>query len=436
MNSITNFPYFEVQFNSKGLLLNKKEALANLENLDASIDDLFVISHGWNNNIQEAHELYVELFNNVNELLKQGSYKLDGRRVGILGIIWPSKKFTNAELIPGGAAASGGNDAAQVLTKNIQSLDDLMPASVTAEAIKLIPHLADASVASQFADLIRKLISEEDAEHPGDLPTGIFTLESRELIERLSAPSGPIDESSSDGAADFGFGNFDAVAFASSLIRGPKDAAQDLLNLFTYYKMKRRAGEIGFGGAHELLSQIRDRHPNMKFHFIGHSFGARLVTALAAGSNKLQISTMTLLQAAFSHYGFAKKYDGVNDGTFRHVITEKRIHNAILITHTKNDKAVSLAYPIASRIARQAGSNLTRGKHALYGGMGSLGANKTEATKYEKLLGLQQSYAWSHTSAGKGNLIYNLLADDYIKSHGGVRGYEVAHAILSAAQIT
>ena len=61
---------------------------------------------------------------------------------------------------------------------------------------------------------------------------------------------------------------------------------------------------------------------------------------------------MTLLQAAFSHNGFAVKFDHKHDGAFRTVLGEKRVAGPVLITHTKNDKAVGIAYPLASRIAR------------------------------------------------------------------------------------
>ena len=52
---------------------------------------------------------------------------------------------------------------------------------------------------------------------------------------------------------------------------------------------------------------------------------------------------MTLLQGAFSHNGFASKFDGSNDGGFRQVVAQKKVRGPILITHTRNDKAVGIA---------------------------------------------------------------------------------------------
>jgi pimeloyl-ACP methyl ester carboxylesterase len=91
--------------------------------------------------------------------------------------------------------------------------------------------------------------------------------------------------------------------------------------------MKQRAGIVGRKGAYRVLSQIREAHQTLKIHLIGHSFGGRLVTALAdgpAGMKPIIPESMTLLQAAFSHNGFASKFDGSRDGFFRKVVTIKR----------------------------------------------------------------------------------------------------------------
>jgi hypothetical protein len=65
---------------------------------------------------------------------------------------------------------------------------------------------------------------------------------------------------------------------------------------------------------------------------------------LASCSN---VPAVFWLQAAFSHNGFAVKFDGTHDGDFRTVLGDKRISGPILITHTKNDNAVGIAHPLA-----------------------------------------------------------------------------------------
>ena len=93
---------------------------------------------------------------------------------------------------------------------------------------------------------------------------------------------------------------------------GIKAAARRVLNFATYYQMKERAGKVGAGGLNPLLRDLRAAAPELRIHLVGHSFGGRLVTAAAlgrAGSEDVAPASMTLLQAAFSHNGFAQDFD-------------------------------------------------------------------------------------------------------------------------------
>jgi hypothetical protein len=137
---------------------------------------------------------------------------------------------------------------------------------------------------------------------------------------------------------------------------------------------------------------------------------------------------MTLLQAAFSHNGFAEDFDGERDGFFREVVAQGKVAGPIVVTHTRNDTAVGIAYPIASRLSRQDASDLGD-EDDVFGGIGRNGALArvtTEAVAGE-LLGADGVYAFT---AGK---LHNLKADRFIADHGAVTGPEVANALLAAA---
>nr|MBA2435170.1 hypothetical protein [Chthoniobacterales bacterium] len=58
MNDIAGIPYFEAQFDKDGSPLSEV-------NLPADVTDLFVMSHGWNNNDADARELYRKFFENL-----------------------------------------------------------------------------------------------------------------------------------------------------------------------------------------------------------------------------------------------------------------------------------------------------------------------------------------------------------------------------------
>jgi hypothetical protein len=107
-------------------------------------------------------------------------------------------------------------------------------------------------------------------------------------------------------------------------------------------------------------------------------------------------------------------------------VDDKRITGPIIITHTKNDKAVGIAYPLASRIAGQNAAALGD-QDDPYGGMGRNGAQHTKEADDRFTLGLPGTpYAF-----GKGK-IHN-ISSDLIQDHSDVRRIEVAYAILSAA---
>jgi hypothetical protein len=133
---------------------------------------------------------------------------------------------------------------------------------------------------------------------------------------------------------------------------------------------------------------------------------------------------MMLLQAAFSHNGLAEKFDGSNDGAFRTVLRDRRISGPLLITHTKRDKAVGIAYPLASRIARTVASALGD-ENDPYGGIGRNGAQRTPEAEFGTLGDLDARYRFR---PGK---VYNLKGDQFISNHGDVAGHQVAYAFWS-----
>jgi hypothetical protein len=142
---------------------------------------------------------------------------------------------------------------------------------------------------------------------------------------------------------------------------------------------------------------------------------------------------MTLLQAAFSHYGLAQDYDGKgSDGAFRAAVAgaRPRVKGPVIITCTKNDKAVGIAYAIASRLAGQQASALGD-ENDWFGGIGRNGARRTPEAKTEgRLLDAGKVYEFA------GQKIHNLRADSFIASHSDITGKQVAWAILSAVATT
>jgi pimeloyl-ACP methyl ester carboxylesterase len=160
-----------------------------------------------------------------------------------------------------------------------------------------------------------------------------------------------------------------------------------------------------------------------RVHLIGHSFGGRVVTSAAAGSTTDRIASMSLLQTAFSHNGFSKE----KGGAFRSVVDSKRVNGPIIVTHSTKDKAVGIAYPIASRLNGDTTAALGDANDK-FGGLGRNGALHMEAGEADdgKLLPVGGAY---HFQAGK---FFNLEGNDFIPGHSDITGKEVAQAVSSA----
>ncbi|HEV2147475.1 MAG TPA: hypothetical protein VGR37_08730 [Longimicrobiaceae bacterium] len=425
MKDLFGFPYFEVEFDKKGKVVDRAAADGVLRHVRSEgTTDLFVLSHGWNNDIAEARDLYSRLVKRLRFVLDFAAPDgVVGRKYAVLGVFWPSKKFADKDLIPGGAASLGpvGDSALKVELRNLRGAFDVRGADTKLKrAEELVDRLDSPDAQKEYVQLMRELLPRDEgsAEKRDEVPPAFYERAPSTLLRDLAKPERPLP-GGRGGAA--GLGNvFDRV----------KVGARNLLNFVTYYQMKERAGLVGSTGVSQLLRDIRVAAPQIRLHLAGHSFGGRLVTAAANAADQGAVATLTLLQAAFSHHGFSTDYDHKGSrGLFCDVITAKKVKGPVLITHTANDRAVGLAYPLASRIAGQQAAALGD-KDDPFGGIGRNGAQKSNAVEKFRLSPLKTRYEF------EGGSLYNLLADDFVSDHSDVTDEEVAYAILSAVATT
>ncbi len=450
MQNISGFPSLEAQFDTEGNPIGATAAQVADFVVDNGITDLFAISHGWNNDMDDARSLYQKFFSFVRPALDGGTFaNLAGRKFGVLAILWPSKKFADSDLIPGGAASAGGavSDAAvQQHLDRLKGVFDAPGADAALEQAKgLVPKLETSEPARrQFVDLVRSALKPGVDDHEDRASDGqsFFTKDGERIMQQLQKPllaTGPARSGPGGGAAGIGDLIGGVRAGISSLtqrvqdgLSGMRAGADRLLNYATYYQMKERAGTVGRTGVYQVLLAVHDRSPASRIHLIGHSFGGRLMTSAAMGPDgqaPIRPASMTLLQAAFSHNGFASKFDRVRDGFFRHVVTGGMVAGPILITHSIQDEAVGVAYPLASRIAGQDAAELGDANDR-FGGIGRNGAQFTPEAGFGQLLAAGGPYTFE---AGK---LYNLNADQIITAHSDICRPEVAAALLAAVSST
>lgn len=307
MTSIGNLPYFEAEIDKCGNLVTPLPI--NKLHLP---QHLFVMAHGWNSDIDDARGLYKNFFTEFSRTLdKYAAAGVTSRQCAVMGILWPSEKYVDASLIPGGAA-------------------------------------------------------------------GILS------------------------------------------------SAGMLLRDTTYRLMKDRAGIVGRGGVASLLDQIATAFPGIRIHLVGHSFGCRVIASAAAAGTK-PVACMTLFQAAFSHNSFSPDYDSTHQpGGFRDVVSGHKFAGPMLITHSVNDEALALGYPVISRILGQNSSSLGDAGD-FYGALGRNGARHTPEASDGGLLPEGARYSFV---PGR---IFNLRADHIIQAHADIVKPETAWALIAAA---
>ena len=439
IDNIKDIPYSTAEFDKEGGLLSQPT-------VPAGTTDLIVASHGWKNDRDAAERLYTRLFENFADVTKDDP-AFKQRKIAIVGVIWPSKKFNNfvtepaSDRVAGGAASAGSVDREASKAAMLEAID--LAASIfddagadeqVAELRKLVPKLEaeDPEAQRQFVETLRKLL-DPDGSHAGEqssddgsavffrAPADVVFGRAAQAPATVPAPS----ETESGGLGD----SVGRAAGIGSFFSGAARAVTNLLNLTTYFEMKKRAGTVGKNGLAPLLDTLANQVE--RIHLAGHSFGGRVVTAAAANSTTRKLYSMALLQAAFSHNGFSRK----RKGFFRSVVTNKRISGPIFVTHTKNDKAVGIAYPTASRISRDNASGFGDADDE-FGGLGANGAQQMDegeiVTTINELLPVGKTYQWQ---AGK---FHNLESSKFIvdpegkDAHGMVFVPQVAWALSRA----
>ena len=188
------FPQFEIEFTKGGTAFNPDRKTQLLQSLE-QFTDLFVVSHGWNNDMADARQLYDDLFLSVDKVINLGLVQgIATRRFGVARIFWPSKRFAEEVLIPGGGAATAAaqDENARALVQLLEQLKEdperlgetKCPERVKAmtRAQELIPQLEhDIAARREFVDQLRSILDPRSI-HPEDGSDLFFSKDPEELL--------------------------------------------------------------------------------------------------------------------------------------------------------------------------------------------------------------------------------------------------------------
>jgi hypothetical protein len=424
------FTHWELTFDEKGNAVEPDDVEAFVkEQAEQGIDDLFIFSHGWNNDQQAARDLYSRFFTQMHDVLTTvGPSKA---KIGTVGVIWPSMRWVD-EAPParaGGAQALASSPSVpdERLILNLKpffkSAKQQTALDTMAKLLKDKPKTEAAL--QQFYEAMKDLLGTTNttaAEDNGE-KLGLLGGDAMSVFKRFSALSPQRHAGGGAGLGDI----------FSALWNGAKEAAR----VGTYWEMKNRAGVIGQVGLGPVLERVRTARPSAKVHLIGHSFGARLVSnslLTVRADPPHVVESVFLLQGAFSHFAFSPKlpHDPNRAGALAGM--NSRVDGPLCVTHSLRDTAVGTAYPLASLASRDDSAALS---DLLYrwGGMGHDGAQAVGATS-AKLGPVGTKYEF-----GIGTFL-NLDGNTVITQGGPPSGAhsdivhpEIAWAVLTAARI-
>jgi hypothetical protein len=439
MTLLSQSPFEWLEFDKDGALVDPSASARLLAALSSEgVRDLVVISHGWKTDQAGANELYKPLWENVTKALVAAGGPAPGNVV-VAGVLWPSKPFQTdfdaaaAKTTSGGTlsaadpVAGDGDLPAEALTALLEDYRVLVGpthgAAVAAAAAANTAGFTDTTAGALMRALKASvgltggpLDTELHADADGFSDTPLNT-----LLNLAPPPVLPL------GAAVGG--TLSLGDTLSNIIQGPRAAVGRLLNQFTYFAMKQRAGVVGdqLGGA--VLSALRPPQP-VRLHLIGHSFGARLVTAAAAAfepSTNLTVASLTLLQGAYSHNGMSASFANGQVGAYAKVVANGLVRGPITMTHTHNDSACTVAYPLASRLSRDITKSLGDASD-LFGAMGANGAQNLPAAAYAPDQAMAKGKPAYPVTAGKVN---RMLADACVSEHMDVTNADVGALVAS-----
>ena len=177
MTDLFGFPSAEVLFRADGSV-DGSDAAARALAADPGVTDLLVITHGWNNDVLGARDLFAQLARSLRGVVDGGHGLPSGRTLGILGAIWPSRQFALPDQMQGVGGGRTRPSRSRTSSTRSTGCAPSSPARTRAwtRAAALVPDLAeDVSARQEFADLVRGLVTPAVGDGT-ECPDALFTL--------------------------------------------------------------------------------------------------------------------------------------------------------------------------------------------------------------------------------------------------------------------
>jgi hypothetical protein len=453
MEQLAGFPFIAIETKKTGAPEHDTAVIAVAADLQqAGVTDVIVMAHGFRNSDTEARSLYEKFLVTFRGHLESGRFpQLAGRTIGMVGVFWPSKQFNEIPELK--EAAEGGtlsvSDDAVEEAATAYALDALEcfadeQADGAADVRAITASLMDTPSDPALQDELLSVMLARIGVSADDAVEGLDAMRSRaghEVVASLAVPIIlPLEHRAAEGGTT-ALGSTGATAtdggealFIGSLFRSIRGRVGQVLNMGTWYTMKKRAGDVGANTVAALVRAIGSTPGAPRVHLVGHSLGGRVMASAAATlAGTPPVNSVLLLQAAFSHYGLAAKVpDRDGGGAFRAAVAPTRATLGPLVaTYSARDTVVGNVYAIASRLA---GDNFRAIGDAndAYGGIGRNGAQQTDEAISIELAGETDSYSLDVTHI----VCVDGTANDGITNHSDVTNARVTNLFAHIVALT
>jgi hypothetical protein len=397
---------------------------------DPAITDVFVFSHGWNNDWNDSTKRYRDFIEGYFAHREVAGLPL-GRplRPLLIGVYWPSTALVFGSERGMKIAADGGPD-----TRRARDVEEFgaeigtLAEEVDEHDVERLYALAEKDALStaegeELARILAPALGTANDEVPDEPASGGATA-IVEAWRELPSFDGTAGADAEDPAAiaarldDWGLEETSGELEGAGL--GKLDPRQ-IVRLTTVRVMKDRAGVVGSFGlgsfVAELLASSEASRPRV--HLVGHSYGAKVSLSAICHPRELSrpVDSLLLLQPAVSHRCFAR--DELGTGGYVDA-PEARVDLPILSTFSKHDIPLRRFFHFAARRAvdrdelRTAAGELSR--YAALGGYGPHGV----AGGSPHLEALQPGPNHAYDLGDSAHVVYGIDASATIDGHGDI----------------
>ncbi|KHS70957.1 hypothetical protein RC77_05435 [Pectobacterium brasiliense] len=429
-------PFYILQFKKNGDLLPKsKEKLHEIINRSKQFSDIFLFSHGWNNDWEWANKRYRAFFKAFTDLRTKHNLEMSADYNPLLiGVFWPSTALVFGERERGpmktNIAKADASDSEAEETEYQKCLDEiasLLDATDQQTLRKLVQdERLGEDAALELASLASKISFDNEAEDDTTQYADANQIHQGWLHDHKTNVLPDIKARHLMGKQDK-----DTASILSKL------DPRRVIRLLTVALMKDRAGVVGYHGVGPVLQALLNQS-QARLHLIGHSYGAKVVlSALSATKpSSRKVHSALLLQPAISYLAFANSLPdntGKKEG-YNNLLT--RVEAPIFATFSSHDFALHKVFHWALRRNTDYGEIDTQSKNippdipSRYAALGGYGPRMSN----ENLITLE-SPGTSYT-LGTGVRVFGLngSSNKKIDDHGAVISEHTAWALYSLTQ--